>query len=72
MYVFRPEHLTLDIQLVCFSLGMTTSLKIIPGSFPRLPLVLHVGLRLGGMFPNHFSMFIGIVLVQFTFEQSYW
>lgn len=72
MYVFRPDLLTLDIQLVCFSLGMTTSLKIIPGSFPRLLLVLHVGLRLGGMLPNHFSMFIGVVLVQFTFGQSYW
>lgn len=40
-YVFRVKHLSFGTQLVCSSLGMTTSLS---HNFPYLPMFLCVGL----------------------------
>lgn len=46
MYVFSTDHLTMNNQLVCSSLARTTC--HVP-SFPQLPVVPCVGLRLHGL-----------------------
>lgn len=66
VYVFSAKHLALNNQwcaLPCRgpSLSRPTFL---------LPIVLCVGLRPYGLFPIHFGMPIGVILVQLTFGQS--
>lgn len=60
LYVFKDDHLALDNQRVCSSLGRTNS------------VVFCIGLRPHGLFPANFGMFIGFVLVQLMLDQSCW
>lgn len=65
MYVFKGDHLVLDNQLVCSSLGKATSL--VP-SFPQLPIPLCAGFRPHELLPVHSGMFIGIILFSSHFN----
>ena len=49
MCVFRADSLTLDIQLMCFSLGTITSPT---PRFLQSPIVLCIGLKIRGIFPH--------------------
>lgn len=69
LYVFKDDHLALDNQRVCLSLGRTNSHAPI---FTQVPVIFCIGLRPPGLFPVNFGMFIGFVLVHLTFEQLCW
>jgi hypothetical protein len=49
MYVFRDDHLAMDKQLVCSSLGIAPN-------FPQLPEVPCVGLRPDSLYPIQFGV----------------
>lgn len=57
LYVLSADRLPLDSQFVCSSPGKTTFLA---HSFPKLHIVLCVGLRPNGLFPVQFGMLIGV------------
>lgn len=69
MYVFRADHLTLDNQSVCSSLGKATSLA---PNFPQLPRVPCAELRLCGISLVPFDMTIGVILAQVRLVLSCW
>lgn len=60
-YVSRADRLVLVKQLVCSCWGK--SIFLTP-NIPCLPVVLHVGRRPYGLFPTHFGMSVGVILVQ--------
>jgi hypothetical protein len=70
MNVFRADHLILNDQLVCSSLGKTFFFSIL--SILYLLVVLCVKLRIHGLYHVHFDMFFVVVLVQPTVRQTCW
>lgn len=67
MYIFSASYLALDNQLVRSPLGKTPSPTL---TFPQLPIVPCVRLRSRGLFPVHFGMSSGVVLVQLRIGQE--
>lgn len=63
---FWADHLVLDNQLVCSSMGKTISATL---SIPYLSIVLCIRLRSHELSPFHVSMSTGFVLVKFMFRQ---
>lgn len=53
VFVSGTDHLALENQLVCSNLESTSPARC----FPRLLVVLCVGLRLRGLFPMQFVVF---------------
>lgn len=69
MYVFRTDCLALNNQLMCSSMGKTSSLS---SKFLQLPMVLCEGLKPHGLLLIYFGLSNGIILVQFMVGQSCW
>lgn len=69
MYVFRADYLTLNNELMCSSMGKTSSLS---RKFLQLPMVLCEGLKPHGLFPIYFGLSNGIILVHFMVGKSCW
>lgn len=65
--LFSRHHLVLDSQLICSSLGKTTSPT---PSFPQLPIVLCIGLRPQKLLSMQFGIFVGVLLVKLMIGQS--
>lgn len=69
MYVFRSDQLALDNQTGCSYLGKSIS----PApSFPQVPGVLCVELRLPGPSFIYFHMSVVVVFVQLIFRKLCW
>lgn len=69
MYAFRTDQLALDNQTGCSYLGKSISPT---PSFPQVPGVLCVELRLPGLSFIHFHMSVFVVVVQLIFRKLCW
>ena len=67
LHVFRADHLTLDNQLVCSSLGKTASPVL---SLPQFLIVHCGGLRSHELFSMQSDMFVDITLTLLTFGEQ--